>query len=162
VSCAYLLFIPATINTVSTPANPISRPTNITDQLKRDEGLSLMPYADTVGKMTIGYGRNLTDVGISQSEANLMLANDIQNVRVSLFRNLPWIINLDDVRVGALVNMSFNMGVTGLLKFKDTLAKLQSGDYDGASLAVLDSTWARQVGARAERISSQIKNGVWM
>ena len=52
----------------------------LTLDLIRDEGSSLVPYTDTVGKLTIGVGRNLTDVGISNSEMELMLMNDIENV----------------------------------------------------------------------------------
>ena len=48
-------------------------------QLVRHEGLRLKPYRCTAGKLTIGIGRNLDDCGISQTEAYLLLENDIRN-----------------------------------------------------------------------------------
>ena len=50
--------------------------------LKRHEGLRLKPYQDTIGKLTIGYGRNLDDRGISKEEAEYLLRNDISRVKI--------------------------------------------------------------------------------
>lgn len=134
---------------------------SLKDQLLRDEELRLKPYTDSVGKLTIGAGRNLTDKGISLQEAQLLLANDIADATADLQAKLPWTATLDDVRKGALVNMAFNMGIGGLLEFHDFLARMQRGDFSGAAGAMLDSLWARQVGARATRLSIQIQTGQW-
>lgn len=136
-------------------------PTNLADQLIRDEGLKLKPYKDTVGKLTIGVGRNLDDVGISEAEARDLLGNDIGRVCDSLGDVLPWLANLDEVRRAVLYNMAFNMGVGGLLKFRTTLGLVQSGNYRAASEAMLDSIWAKQVGDRATRLSMQLATGEW-
>src|SRR6476469_4950216 len=122
---------------------------NLLDQLKRDEGLRLTPYQDSVGKTTIGYGRNLSDVGISQYEAEILLQHDLINASQVLRENLPWTEGLDDVRRAVLVNMSFNMGIHSLMGFRNTLALIQAGEYDQASEAMLESKWAEQVGPRA-------------
>jgi lysozyme len=134
---------------------------NLKDQLVRDEELRLKPYTDTVGKLTIGIGRNLSDKGISFLEAQFMLANDVAAVTAELQASLPWTATLDEVRKGALLNMTFNMGIGGLLQFHDFLAKMQAGNYSAAAVAMLDSLWARQVGARATRLSQQILKGEW-
>jgi lysozyme len=134
---------------------------NLKDQLVRDEELRLKPYTDSVGKLTIGVGRNLSDKGISFQEAQLLLANDIADATADLQAKLPWTAALDDVRKGALLNMAFNMGLGGLLEFHDFLAKMQAGNFSGAAGAMLDSLWARQVGPRATRLSIQIQTGVW-
>jgi lysozyme len=131
------------------------------DQLIRDEGLRLKPYKDSVGKTTIGIGRNLDDVGISQPEAMTLLENDIENASAMLRTRLPWTINLDDVRRAALINMTFNMGIGGLLGFRKFLAALEAGDYRAASAEMMDSTWYKQVGDRAHRLSVQIESGEW-
>lgn len=136
-------------------------PDNIVDQLRRDEGLRLHPYKDSVGKLTIGYGRNLDDVGISQPEADVLLRNDIVNATFKLSEALPWTEGLDDVRKGVLINMVFNMGLASVLEFKRTLGLIQSGDYAGAAAAMLDSKWAEQVGPRAQRLAIQIESGSW-
>jgi lysozyme len=134
---------------------------SLKDQLVRDEELRLKPYTDSVGKLTIGVGRNLTDKGISVQEAQGLLANDIADATADLQAKLPWTATLDDVRKGALLNMTFNMGIGGLLEFHDFLARMQRGDFSGAAGAMLDSLWARQVGPRATRLSIQIQSGVW-
>lgn len=135
--------------------------TNLIDQLKRDEGFESKPYRDSVGKTTIGYGRNLDDVGISEAEATMLLQDDITVATVSLEKAFPWTAELDAVRRGVLINMAFNMGIGGLATFKDTLAKVQAGDYAGAAREMLDSQWAQQVGGRAQRLSIQMENGEW-
>lgn len=134
---------------------------DILEQLRRDEGTRLRPYKDSVGKLTIGIGRNLDDVGISQAEADFLLTNDIDKATEQLTANLPWTANLDDARHGALVNMTFNMGIHGLMGFKNTLAMIQAGDYVNAAANMLQSKWAEQVGPRAHRLALQIQTGVW-
>src|ERR1039458_3658844 len=106
---------------------------NIVDQLKRDEGLRLKPYKDTVGKTTIGYGRNLDDSGISEEEASYLLSNDVERTADMLSQALPAIDKLlmnDNVRWCVLVAMAFNMGINGLLQFHNMLAAVQAGDWD--------------------------------
>lgn len=133
---------------------------NIFDQLKRDEGLRLVPYTDTVGKITIGYGTNLSD-GIDEDEAAYLLNRRAVNAAISLAKALPWTNQLDEARRGVLINMTYNMGIAGLLGFKNTLALVQAGDYDKAAEAMLQSKWADQVGARAHRLSVQMRSGEW-
>jgi lysozyme len=133
----------------------------IIEQLRRDEGVRLKPYTDSVGKTTIGIGRNLTDVGISQDEASFLLKNDIDKATEQLAANLPWTSELDDARHGALVNMVFNMGIHGVMGFKNTLAHIQAGEYDQAAEGMLASKWAEQVGPRAQRLAIQMRTGEW-
>lgn len=128
-------------------------------ELKRDEGERLFPYVDTVGKTTIGVGRNLTDKGISPEESALLLHNDIQHAMRMLDASLPWWKNLTDARQRVLANMCFNLGITRLRGFRKTLAAMQSGDVETAAREMLDSTWAKQVGARAHRLAAQWRAG---
>jgi lysozyme len=134
---------------------------DILTQLKRDEGVRLKPYRDSVGKLTIGTGRNLDDVGISLEENDLMLRNDIERSRRDLFQHLPWVVCLDDARRGVLLNLTFNMGIGGLCAFRNTLALIQQGQYDKAAEAMLQSKWAEQVGPRAHRLAVQMQTGQW-
>lgn len=133
----------------------------IEDQLIRDEALRLAPYKDSVGKLTIGVGRNLDDVGISREEALVMLHNDIARATTWLESNLPWTASLDEIRRAALVNMAFNLGGR-LMGFVQFLKKLEAGDFAGASAEMLDSVWAKQVGDRAHRLAVQIEIGQWI
>lgn len=129
--------------------------------LVRDEGLRLKPYRDTVGKLTIGVGRNLDDVGISDAEAGHLLGNDISGVLADLDRALPWWRGLSEARQRALANMCFNLGLTRLQGFKKMLAALEAGDWPAAAREALDSKWARQVGARATRIAEAFAEEEW-
>lgn len=129
------------------------------EQLERHEGLKLKPYRDTVGKLTIGVGRNLDDVGISHAEAMLMLANDVEETERQMQRRFPIVKTLDEVRYYALLNMAFNMGVGTLGQFGNMWLAIGRGDWDTAAVEALDSKWARQVGRRATELAEQLRNG---
>lgn len=129
------------------------------DQLVLHEGLRLKPYTDTVGKLTIGVGRNLTDIGVTEDEAYALLANDIGRVEAYLRAAVPCFGSLDDVRQRVLADMAFNLGLTGLLKFKQFLAAVASRKFDVASAEMLSSVWAGQVKGRAETLARMMKDG---
>lgn len=133
---------------------------SLREQLIRDEDLKLKVYNDSLGVPTIGVGRNLRDKGISPYEADLLLNNDIVEHTIEVLKAIPWSGALDAIRFEVLVNMSFNMGTMGLLKFVKMLTALRSADYTTAAKEMLDSTWAKQVGARAMRLSQQMILGV--
>jgi lysozyme len=128
-------------------------------QLVRNEGIRLKPYHDSVGKLTIGIGRNLDDVGITNLEAKMLLENDIERVESALRVHLPLYSSLDDVRQRVLMDMAFNMGVEGLLGFHKMLAALAAGDVATAKAEMLNSKWAKQVGIRAIRLAEMIETG---
>lgn len=130
-------------------------------QLIRDEGMRLKPYQDSVGKLTIGCGRNLTDKGISLLEADVLLDHDITEAAAEVTAAFPWsVTGLDDVRREALINMVFNLGIGGVQKFTKALKALEVQDWTTAAKEMLDSKWAQQVGTRAQRLADQITTGV--
>ena len=135
---------------------------DIKAQLIRDEGMEKFPYTDTVGKTTIGVGRNLTDNGVSDDEIYLMLTNDIEEVTSELQARLPWYNALDPVRQGVLQNMAFNLGFAGLEEFQNMLAAFAKGNWPTAADFMLASKWATQVGARAQRLAQQVETGEWV
>ena len=129
-------------------------------QLVRHEGLRLKPYRCTAGKLTIGIGRNLDDRGISRKEAYAMLERDIQDCEQWLIDKIPDIYNnLDEVRQSVLLNMCFNLGIKGLLGFKNTLDFIGAGDWERAANNMLASKWAKQVGMRAIELSEMMRKG---
>jgi len=143
-------------------------------QLVRHEGLRLRPYRCTAGKLTIGIGRNLDDCGITQSEAYVMLINDIMNCEKQLQAKIPDIYNgLDEVRKSVLLNMCISipqsrfaslrepcyLGINGLLGFKNTLEFTKAGDWERAANNMLVSKWAKQVGLRAIELSEMMRKG---
>lgn len=114
--------------------------------------------------LTIGIGR-LIDIrrggGISQEEAEYLLANDVRRVKSELSKSLPWFDELDEVRQGALTNAAFQLGTAGLLAFRKSLELIRQGKFTAAHNELLDSVWARQTPARAQRIAKQIQTGIW-
>ena len=133
-------------------------------QLMRDEGFVSYVYTDSLGYLTLGIGRMVDSRrggGISEDEAMYLLNNDIANRVEALRLAIPWINDLDEARTGVLINMAFQMGVNGLLGFKNALACVEIGDYDGAAAGMLNSLWARQTPERAARLAKQMKIGEW-
>jgi lysozyme len=128
-------------------------------ELVRDEGRRLMPYVDTAGKITIGVGRNLTDLGISLGECAAMLDKDIARAELGLDHALPWWRELDGVRQRVLLNMAFNLGLVGLSSFRATLGAIKEARFTDAAAGMQASLWARQVGRRAERLARMMESG---
>lgn len=118
-----------------------------------------MPYLDSVGKLTIGWGRNLTDRGISDAEASLLLENDIAEHWGETRDAFPWFDALDPVRQEVIAEMAFNMGVPTLRQFVTTLGHVRRGEYREASRQMLRSRWARQVKGRALELSRMMATG---
>jgi lysozyme len=133
------------------------------DELIRDEGEILHAYADSLGYLTIGVGRLIDKRrggGISKEESRYLLSNDIKETESQLDIRLPWWRVLSATRQRVLLNMAFNLGIDGLLGFKNTLLAIKQGDYERAAKGMLASKWAKQVGARANRLAEMMKNGV--
>ncbi len=121
------------------------------DFLKDVEGFDNFPYVDTTGNLTIGYGRNLTDKGISMLEADFLLHNDVVDVLDFLrdffddFESYP-----DNVKV-VLISMVFNLGESGFLSFKRFIEAIKNWDFKTASFELLNSKRALQVPNRVKK-----------
>ena len=129
------------------------------EQLRLHEGVEHKPYTDTVGKLTIGLGRNLDDRGLSDDEIDYILANDIKIVENEL--DVWWKDwrTMDETRQRVVADMLFNMGRPTLAKFKNFLSALQEQDYERASVEMMDSNWARQVKGRADTLARMMRDG---
>lgn len=128
-------------------------------QLPTDEGYRKKPYRDTVGKLTIGIGRNLDDVGVNDGEIQLMLDNDIERAVIVASRVVPTFETLSDMRKAVVCNMAFNMGERVFGGFHDTLQAIAEERWDDAADHMLQSRWASQVGARAARLAQAMRDG---
>jgi len=124
---------------------------DIEKYISANEGLKLKPYKCTAGKLTIGYGRNLDDRGISEDEALIMLKNDIALCQYELNRTLDFYVALPDNVKTVLIDMCFNLGISGLLKFKNMLSAIKEGNYQKAGSELMNSAYAGQVPNRAHR-----------
>lgn len=128
--------------------------------LTQDEGKRLKPYVDTVGKVSIGIGRNLSDVGISEQECDILFENDLERAIKTFQDNFPALgTQLVDARRLVMICMIFNMGINRFLGFKKLIDAIQRRDYAAAADEMLDSTWAKQVGDRAVRLAQIMNTG---
>jgi lysozyme len=137
---------------------------NLKDQIVRDEGVVPHAYQDQFGYWTIGVGRLLDKRkggGLSRDEVYYLLSNDINQKTKQLVEALPWVSFLSEQRQAVLINMCFQMGIDGLLKFKNTLKLIEDGHYDVASSGMLKSLWAQQTPERAKRLSKQMLTNEW-
>lgn len=122
------------------------------------EGLRLMPYRCPAGKLTIGYGRNLEERGISRPEAEYLFENDLLDC-YELASTYEWFPSLSSNRKAVIVDMIFNLGGAGFGKFEKTIAALELHDYELAAAEMLLSKWALQVGHRAKKLAQLMKEG---
>jgi len=137
-------------------------------ELRRDEGVEYSPYVDTTGHQTVGVGHNL-DVSplpagwtypLSDEQVNALLTSDLGVTFGLLDHALPWWRGLDEVRQRVVANMAFNLGIGTLLTFHNTLGAMQRGAYAVAAAGMLNSAWATQVGARAQRLAVAMESDV--
>lgn len=125
--------------------------------LSVDEGLRLKPYRCTAGKLTIGYGRNLDDVGISERIADEMLKEDLEVARKTCQRIFgPLFDTWSENRQLGWINLAFNLGRVRLLKFKNTIRAAQIEDWFEVENGLRQSLWFKQVKGRAERVIGMI------
>jgi lysozyme len=132
--------------------------TILKDMLIRHEGLRLFPYRCTAGKLTVGVGRNIEQVGISIDEAHYLLDNDIDLV-IKNCQKLKFWKNLDVVRKLVIADMVFNLGLRGFSTFRRLNSALQVSDYKNAAQEMRGSKWFHQVGQRAIVLANMMESG---
>jgi lysozyme len=138
--------------------------TNLNEQLRRDEGEVLHAYQDHLGYWTLGVGRLIDKRkggGITAAESAYLLDNDITSKTYELVVALPWVDQLDPVRRAVLQNMAFQLGITGLLSFKNTLNFVKNGNYAQAAMNMQISKWHSQTPERSDRLIKQMITGEW-
>jgi lysozyme len=137
-------------------------PTTIKDlmvsRLNISEGRRRLPYRDTKGKLTIGVGFNLDDVGLYDDEIDFILKRRIERAMAEAAK-LPVYPNLSPARKSVIVDMVFNMGLQKVLGFKNMLSNLKLGIWDLAAQDMLNSEWADEVGNRAIQLAEVMKSG---
>lgn len=151
--------------------------------LVKHEGEKLQVYNCSAGFATIGVGRNLQTKGltklecdklnlgtheknsviaklevrgITKEESRYLLSNDIDYFTDELSKRLFGFNYLPETAKIVLIDMAFNIGVSGLLKFSKTLLLINSGKFKEASKEMLNSTWAKQVGNRSFELSGML------
>jgi lysozyme len=131
---------------------------NLIKMLREHEGVRSTVYLDSVGIETIGVGRNLKEVGLSEDEIDYLLVNDINRCKAEA-KSFNWYEDLNTVRREAILNLLFNLGKPRFLGFKKAIAALEASDYEESAAQFWDSRWRQQVGKRAEDICHMIRTG---
>lgn len=137
---------------------------NVVEQLRALEGVVPHAYQDHLGFWTIGVGRMIDKRkggGLSTDEIEYLLANDVRRIRAALSKELPWVGRLNEARQAVLIGMAFQMGVEGLLEFKQTLRAVEDEQWETAAAQMLRSKWAQQTPKRAHLMSRQMATGEW-
>jgi lysozyme len=114
---------------------------------------NLKPYVDTVGKITIGIGHNLTDNGLTLAQVEDIFQSDVHEAQADLQRVLPWVAGLTPLRQEVFVELVFNLGIMGLSQFHVFLNLAQAGKWDAASADLLTTKWSRQVKGRSVELA---------
>ena len=127
--------------------------------LKADEGFRVKAYQDSVGVWTIGYGTNLQELIVPASVALQWMLDTLAARESDCLRVFPWFATLSGARQAVLLNMAYNLGMPRLQGFTKMLAACAVGDYQRAADEMIDSKWATQVGARAQRLAQAMRNG---
>jgi len=131
--------------------------------IKKHEGCRLKPYQDSVGILTIGWGRNLQANGITQEEADLMFEYDYTHAvsdAISFVGAKYWPA-LNEVRQAVLIDMAFNLGATSLSLFAGFRKALQEERWAGAAIHMRGSLWFTQTKKRALRLVKMMETGEW-
>jgi lysozyme len=130
-------------------------------QLIAHEGERLTVYRCPAGKLSIGVGRNLEDRGLSIDESRMLLSNDISDCWASLSSALPWFATLDPIRQRVLLDLRFNVGMGGFMKFRKMLSACAVADYNTAAAELQNSAWFTQVQpSRSAKLVRMLRTGV--
>jgi lysozyme len=138
--------------------------TNLRDSLTRDEGCKGSVYPDSRGFWTVGIGTCVDarqNCALTTDEILLLFNNRVTLAQEALGKEFPWTAALDPVRLGALENLTFNMGVRKLAEFPKFLAAVQAGDWPTAKAELLNSLADHEEPERIARLATQILTGVW-
>ena len=126
---------------------------SLIDNIKISEGYRSKVYQCTAGYDTIGYGFAIKDLELDEDICDMILERKIAKLVKRVGDRLPYLYTVPIEVHDVLVEMAYQMGVSGLLKFKKTLMYIETKDYKDASVEMLDSRWAKQTPNRAKKLS---------
>lgn len=132
---------------------------HLVGMLIRHEGMRLRAYQCTAGKITVGVGRNLEDVGLTEEEALILLRNDIHRARREVSQAFDWFYRLNDVRQEVILSMVINLGITKFRGFTKLHGALSARNWEKAACEMQSSLWAAQVKGRAVELAQMMRSG---
>ena len=127
----------------------------IVQNLKGYEGYKPTWYTDTEGYETIGFGFKKDSLRLSRQVSSLILREKINDLYINM-AVYPWFLEINPNARMVLVELSYQVGIAGMLKFKKMLKAIQDNDYITASKEILDSKLARQTPQRVKDLSKRL------
>ncbi|MGB1191832.1 MAG: glycoside hydrolase family protein [Pseudomonadales bacterium] len=132
---------------------------NTVDKIAMEEGFMEMMYDCPAGKKTIGFGFNLETTAIPKYIAKLWLKALVMEIESDLLE-YRWYSQMNEIRRTVITDMVYQMGLSGVLKFKNMIKALEDRNYHLAAVEMLDSNYAKQTPARANRNAEMMHQGV--
>ena len=129
---------------------------HLLEAVKLSEGFRDRVYKDTLGIDTIGYGFAIKDLVLDEDISEMILRRKLDSLIERVNKRFKWVSELPIEAQDVIYEMCYQLGITGVSKFKKTLAYLENFEYKMASKEMLDSKWARQTPNRAKRLSDII------
>ena len=130
---------------------------DLLESIKKHEGFRSKPYPDPIHGWDVPtFGIGFTY--ITEEESEYLLKRRVARIREQLTTSIPKFTSLSENIQNILIEMAFQLGIVGLLRFKKTLTAISNEDYEEAAKEMLDSKWARQVPRRATAMASRVRN----
>ena len=131
---------------------------DLLESIKKHEGFVEHVYDDSLGIPTIGYGFAIKDLVLDEDIAEDILIRKLERLQRNANSRFRWLEDMPVVVQEVILNMCYQLGVTGVSKFRRAISALQEGDWDEAANEMLDSLWARQTPNRATELSNIVRN----
>ena len=127
-------------------------------KIKHHEGFRSKVYKCTEGYDTIGYGFAIKDLDLDEDLAEEILLRKLEKLIERVRNKFDWLDDVPHEVQGVIVEMSYQMGVSGVSKFKKALHAMQMFKWELAADELLDSRWAKQTPNRAKELSNIIRS----
>ena len=131
---------------------------DLLEKIKHHEGFVEHVYDDSLGIPTIGYGFAIKDLVLEEDLCDEILLRKLRILGKSVIGKFPFFDSLPSDCKTVLMEMCYQLGVTGVSKFKKALKAMEDGDWEKAADEMLDSKWAKQTPNRAKEMSNIIRS----
>ena len=131
---------------------------SLLESIKHHEGFVEHVYDDSLGIPTIGYGFAIKDLILDEDIAEDILMRKLEKLKRNANARFKWLEDMPQEVQAVVLNMCYQLGVTGVSKFRKAISALQEGEWHEAADEMLDSLWARQTPNRAKELSNIVRN----
>ena len=126
---------------------------SLIERIGVNEGFRSKPYKCSEGVWTIGHGLTW----ITEEESLSILSGRISELHLKLSEDLDWYDRMPPEIKGVIIEMCYQIGYSGVMKFKNMIANMKDINWKGASDEMLDSLWAKQTPERANRLADIVR-----